>query len=70
MASNIVYKPHCGKCGALIDEDVSFRKIIMESDPFAYETGEVYPNVCQKCGAIFECIEIKPPTLLPTEEIK
>ena len=41
-----------------------------EFRPFAFDTYEIYPNVCKVCGAIFECIEIKQPKLLPTEEIK
>ncbi len=70
MANNIIYKPHCGKCGALIDEDVSFRKIHMDSKNFKilhFESAEVYPYVCKECGTIFECIEIKEPKQLPTE---
>ena len=66
----IVYKPHCSKCGALIESKISWKKIIMDvgSDKLLkLEAADIHPCGCEACGEIFECIEITPPEELPTE---
>lgn len=67
---SIVYKPHCSKCGALIESKISWKKIIedVESNKFLKrEFAEVHPFRCKACGEVFECIEITPPEEQPTE---
>ena len=66
----IVYKPHCGKCGSLINEKVAYNNIVIESEScknLPQETIEIFPSRCERCGRVFTMIEIQPPEQLPTE---
>lgn len=64
--TRIVYKPHCAKCGALINGEVAFREIIDElKAPNGYFCNhpiyDISPYKCEKCGELFEGIEMKMP---------
>jgi len=64
--SKIVYKPHCEKCGALIDRKVQFKRYTLEVNtdiPRVYDLTyyEFYPYRCENCGAVFDSAEIRPP---------
>ena len=66
----IVYKPHCSKCGAAINERVSYRNIITECGSYknlAHPTTEVSPSRCRCCNQPFDRIEIQIPEQQPTE---
>jgi predicted Zn-ribbon and HTH transcriptional regulator len=67
--SKIVYKPHCEKCGALIEQEVRFKRIMIDSfnhfpHLYATERYEFYPDRCENCGTIFDSAEVR----LPEEE--
>lgn len=63
--TKIEYKPHCGKCGALINEEVTYRDVIIEGksiSDYSYSNGiEISPYRCNNCGEPFNLIEIKMP---------
>lgn len=64
--TRIVYKPHCANCGALINDDVKFKKTIVErtiANKFFYpdKLYDISPYRCENCGEFFEAIEIKQP---------
>lgn len=63
--TKIEYKPHCGKCGALIDEEVTYRNIVIEGKSirdYSYLSGIVIePYRCSYCGEMFDRIEVKIP---------
>lgn len=69
----IVYKPHCDKCGALIDEKISYRNIIFgptSNSDLAGQWIDVFPTKCEHCGQPFSTIEIPIPKQEPTEYLK
>ena len=60
----IIYKPHCARCGATINEEVIYRKHETRiAKNFLYSGGfiEIEPNRCENCGEVFETIEIPIP---------
>ena len=63
--TKIEYKPHCGKCGALIDEEVTYRNVVIEGKSirdYSYLSGVVIePYRCSYCGEMFDRIEVKIP---------
>lgn len=64
--TKIVYKPHCANCGALIDKDISCKQTVIEraaANRYFYPDTiyDISPYRCEKCGEIFEGIEIKRP---------
>ncbi len=62
--TKIVYKPHCGNCGAPINDDVSYQDIyerLTESALAHRVFTEIQPYRCYCCGVPFNCIEITPP---------
>ena len=67
--SKIVYKPHCDKCGALIEQEIRFKKTVLELPNRIYHlyASEYYtfdPYQCKNCGAIFDSAEVQ----IPKEE--
>lgn len=70
--SQIVYKPHCSKCGALISSEIAYtyfnqsvahnllRRVIVE----------IEPSVCQECGTLFDTITVIPPREIEETEEK
>lgn len=64
MEASIVYKAHCSVCGALINEEVNFKKISRMYDaeitPYRCDV-EITPYRCKACGAYFSKIEIRLP---------
>lgn len=68
--ARIIYKPHCSKCGAVINDEVMYETITLPLDkynPFNYEYTNIYPTKCKTCGEYFDCIEIIPPMNLTKE---
>ena len=59
--TKIEYKPHCGKCGALIDEEISYRNIIVEGRLINPSGIVIEPYRCKNCGELFNIIEVAPP---------
>lgn len=63
--TKIEYKPHCGKCGALIDEEVTYRDVIIEGKSirdYSYLSSVVIePYRCSHCGEMFDRIEVRIP---------
>lgn len=61
----IEYKPHCAKCGALINREITYQDIIVEGktiSDFSHVAGiDIDPCKCENCGEIFDHIEIKMP---------
>jgi DNA-directed RNA polymerase subunit RPC12/RpoP len=68
----ILYKPHCAKCGALIDDDIAYRGLIehvVDSGTCQETMVMVYPNKCKCCGEPFSSIEIPLPRELDPAEV-
>lgn len=67
--ASIIYKPHCGKCGALIEDYIMYKGVaerITTADLYK-ETGiSIHPDRCKCCGNPFNVIEIPLPKKLPT----
>lgn len=64
--AQIKYIPHCSKCGAIIDENVSYKEILLDTPIPEYikydnKITVISPQRCTNCGASFDCIEITPP---------
>lgn len=63
--TKIEYKPHCANCGALIDQEVTYRDIISEGKSirdYSYSNGiAIDPYRCSYCGEMFNRIEVKMP---------
>ncbi len=63
--TKIEYKPHCARCGALIDEEVTYSDIVIKSqiniNCYFYNGIKTNPYRCPNCGDIFDGIEIKMP---------
>ena len=53
LATNIVYLPHCGKCGNLIEDKVEYHA--------RQGYGIVEPQRCEVCGSAFTSIEVTQP---------
>ena len=62
--SKIIYKPHCEKCGSLIDQKVQFRRTEVNiGNRLRYRSADYTfnPYQCKNCGAIFDSAEFQPP---------
>lgn len=64
--SKIIYKPHCEKCGTLLDQKVQYTRHAFEVNndiPRVHDTTyyEFRPYRCKNCGATFDSAEIQPP---------
>lgn len=61
----IIYKPHCAKCGAIINEEVTYRKLkALIAEKYLYsgcDLFEIEPNRCESCGEWFATIEVPMP---------
>jgi predicted Zn-ribbon and HTH transcriptional regulator len=61
---SIVYKPHCGRCGYIIDPvkyEVGCQDIYFPVRGLLGKYTDVNPGSCPHCGAIFDSIEIPQP---------
>lgn len=66
----IVYKPHCSKCGAVINEQISYRNMVFgptSNNLLAQQWTDVFPTKCKYCNQPFNAIEIPMPGQEPTE---
>ena len=64
--SKIIYKPHCEKCGAIIEQKIQYKRIVPEDNidiPRVHYliSYEFYPYRCENCGATFDSAEIRLP---------
>ena len=65
----IEYKPHCSKCGKLINDEIAYQEIFTG---YGYtltkllmdKVTDIYPVRCQCCGEPFDCIGYTPPRKL------
>lgn len=59
----IVYKPHCGKCGAIIEQEVTYREIaqMLHGSRRIGRFIDIEPNKCPCCREVFGTIEIPMP---------
>lgn len=60
----IIYKPHCARCGAIINQEVTYRGVAEEIAKNCLYSGsliEIEPYRCTCCGEIFGTIEIPMP---------
>ena len=67
-STSIIYKPHCGKCGALIEDNIMYKGVTecIETANLYKETGiSIHPDRCKCCGNSFNVIEIPLPKQLP-----
>ncbi len=66
MAS-IIYKPHCSKCGSLIEEDIKYQELLTESQDGFYSSRYFFvPGICPNCGEVFKDLKV----MLPEKEIQ
>ena len=69
--TKIIYKPHCSKCGSLIDTseyEITYQDIYgrFTEMMLASKVGvNICPDRCAQCGALFDCIEVPIPKQLP-----
>jgi len=68
--SKIIYKPHCEKCGAVINQKIQYKRIELEGNidiPRVHDLiyYEFYPHRCEHCATVFDSAELQPP-----EEVK
>lgn len=64
--TKIVYLPHCARCGALINEEVTYSDEVIKdkaSSKLYLRKTEISPYSCKNCGEIFDVIEIKVPRM-------
>lgn len=57
----IIYKPHCGKCGAIINQQVRYRNMKIEVTKNLLSYIDIKPNRCACCGEVFHTMEISMP---------
>lgn len=65
--AKIIYKPHCGECGHLIDTEVTYQDVYTSPTEVMLSKricSYIYPNKCAFCGVSFENIQIEPPKRL------
>lgn len=64
----IIYKPHCSKCGAVINQEITYKIVgeIGKTHLFGRYLVGINPIKCARCGEVFETIEIP----MPKEEIQ
>ena len=59
--TKIIYRPHCSKCGAIINEKVSYQEIISDDFPYHLINAAMNPSKCECCGEYFIGIQIDLP---------
>ena len=67
----IIYKPHCARCGAIINQEVTYREIAIRIDKkYLYRDSfiDIEPCRCACCGEVFETIEIPMPKKSEVED--
>ena len=60
----IIYKPHCARCGAIIDQEITYSKFaagIEKGNLYRGSCVGIQPYSCSNCGEVFETIEIPIP---------
>lgn len=70
--ATILYKPHCAKCGALIEGDITYRGVIErihDSELYHESLIMINPDKCKCCGEPFSDFEIPLPRELNPEEM-
>lgn len=60
--AQIVYKPHCSNCGAVIYDEITYIEYVIINKIITYTTSiDISPYKCPCCGKCFDSIIIKPP---------
>ena len=72
--TKIVYLPHCARCGALINEEVTYSDEVIKDETlsklYLRKNRNISPYSCKNCGAIFDNIKIiKPRKIVDKEQI-
>lgn len=72
--AQILYKPHCSKCGALISSEVAYTYFNLKQSAspnlLRRVIVEIEPSVCQECGTRFDSIIFVPPKEIKETEEK
>lgn len=62
--AQIVYKPHCSNCGAVINDEIKYieytERVIINKIKNITPI-DIFPYKCPCCGKYFDSIIIKPP---------
>lgn len=58
--AQIVYKPHCSNCGAVIYDEITYIEHVI-INKIKNITPIISPCKCPYCGKYFDSIIIKPP---------
>ena len=70
--ATILYKPHCAKCGALIEGNITYKGVIErvhDSELYRESLIMINPDKCKCCGEVFTDFEIPLPRELNPEEM-
>lgn len=60
--AQIVYKPHCSNCGAIIYDEITYIEHVIINNKITNITPiDIFPYKCPCCGKYFDSIIIKPP---------
>lgn len=69
----IIYKPHCSKCGEVIDGEISYTEYTNPFDPkireFRSFDSKISPEICVHCGEHFTHAEFVPPTKIDMSDL-
>lgn len=59
----IVYRPHCEKCGALINQEIQLKRFVYETGNLHLPTSyyEFTPFRCKHCGEVFDSAIFRQP---------
>jgi hypothetical protein len=62
--AQIVYKPHCSNCGAVIEDEITYIEHVIINkikNITPIDISPISPCKCPYCGKYFDSIIIKPP---------
>lgn len=59
--AQIVYKPHCSNCGAVINDEIKYVEYAIINKIKNITPIDIFPYKCPCCGKYFDSIIIKPP---------
>lgn len=59
--AQIVYKPHCSNCGAVINDEIKYIEHVIINKIKNITPINISPYTCPCCGKYFDSIIIKPP---------
>ena len=59
--SQIVYKPHCSNCGAVIYDEIKYIEHVIINKITNITPVDIFPYKCPYCGKYFDSIIIERP---------